>query len=67
MTRKEECPNHVIASAIDKYNNEYRLERAGLNAYCALTLNQQRPRPERGAKSPSERERGWGPASIEKC
>jgi hypothetical protein len=24
----------------------------------------QRLRPERGAKSPRERERGWGPASI---
>jgi len=29
--------------------------------------NQQRLRPERGAKSPSESERGWGPASIEEC
>ena len=28
---------------------------------------QQRLRPERGAKSPSESERGWGPASIDKC
>jgi hypothetical protein len=26
---------------------------------------QQRLRPERGAKSPRESERGWGPASIE--
>jgi hypothetical protein len=26
-----------------------------------------RLRPERGAKSPSESERGWGPASSEKC
>ena len=25
----------------------------------------QRPRPERGAKSPSESERGWGPASMQ--
>ncbi len=25
------------------------------------------PEPERGAKSPSESERGWGPASAEKC
>jgi hypothetical protein len=29
-------------------------------------LNQQRLRPERGAKSPRERERGWGPASSNK-
>jgi K+-transporting ATPase KdpF subunit len=28
---------------------------------------QQRLRPERGAQSPSECERGWGPASFEKC
>jgi hypothetical protein len=27
----------------------------------------QRLRPERGATSPRESERGWGPASIEKC
>jgi hypothetical protein len=27
----------------------------------------QRPRPERGAKPPRESERGWGPASAEKC
>ena len=27
---------------------------------------QQRLRPERGAKSPRESERGWGPASIKK-
>jgi hypothetical protein len=27
----------------------------------------QRLRPERGAESPLESERGWGPASIEKC
>jgi len=26
-----------------------------------------RLRPERGAKTPSERERGWGPASSDKC
>ncbi len=26
----------------------------------------ERPRPERGAKSPRESERGWGPASVEK-
>jgi len=26
-----------------------------------------RLRPERGAKPPSESERGWGPASSEKC
>ena len=26
-----------------------------------------RLRPERGAESPSESERGWGPASAEKC
>ena len=29
-------------------------------------LDLKRLRPERGAESPSERERGWGPASIEK-
>ena len=28
--------------------------------------SRQRPRPERGAKSPSESERGWGPASADK-
>ena len=32
---------------------------------CGLALNQQRLRPERGAQSPRECERGWGPASIE--
>jgi hypothetical protein len=26
-----------------------------------------RPRPARGAESPRESERGWGPASIDKC
>ena len=28
---------------------------------------EERLRPERGAESPSERERGWGPASTEEC
>jgi hypothetical protein len=32
-----------------------------------LMHRQQRLRPERGAKSPRESERGWGPASIDKC
>jgi hypothetical protein len=32
----------------------------------ACLLNQQRLRPERGAKAPRESERGWGPASIKK-
>jgi hypothetical protein len=31
-----------------------------------LYVDQQRLRPERGAKSPRESERGWGPASTEK-
>jgi hypothetical protein len=31
---------------------------------CPLWYRQ-RLRPERGAKSPRESERGWGPASIE--
>jgi hypothetical protein len=29
-------------------------------------VDQQRPRPERGAKSPRESEWGWGPTSIDK-
>jgi mono/diheme cytochrome c family protein len=29
--------------------------------------HEQRLRPERGAEPPSERERGWGPASFNKC
>ena len=33
----------------------------------ALTLNRQRLPPERRAKPRRESERGWGPASIEKC
>jgi len=33
----------------------------------ARTFYQQRPRPERGAESPRESERGWDPASINKC
>ena len=59
---------------------------AAMAARCPRALNQQRPRPERGAKSafakatarprrssesvggsPRESERGWGPASAEKC
>ena len=32
-----------------------------------VTSIQERLRPERGAKPPSESERGWGPASAEKC
>ena len=32
----------------------------------ALTSYRQRPRPERGAKSPRESARGWGPARIKK-
>jgi len=32
----------------------------------AEVLAQQRLRPERGAKSPRESERGWGPASTKK-
>jgi hypothetical protein len=39
--------------------------RAELSAGFALKLTRQRLRPERGAKSPRESERGWGPASIE--
>ena len=30
-------------------------------------LNQQRLRPERGAKSPRESAWGWGPKRIDKC
>ena len=41
--------------------------RAGLSVSLARELIRQRLRPERGVKSPRESERGWGPASIEKC
>ena len=43
-------------------------DRAGaLGASGALgATSAQGPRPERGAKSPSERERGWGPATAKK-
>jgi len=40
---------------------------AGLSLKQTQACNQQRLRPERGAKPPSESERGWGPASSEKC
>jgi len=40
---------------------------AGLSLDHPRGLIRQRLRPERGAKSPRERERGWGPASIDKC
>jgi hypothetical protein len=33
----------------------------------SLILMPKRLRPERGAKPPSESERGWGPASRKKC
>jgi hypothetical protein len=32
-----------------------------------METEQKRLRPERGAKSPRESERGWGPASAEEC
>jgi HAMP domain len=35
-----------------------------LSVILPEALNRQRPRPERGAKSPRESERGWDPASI---
>ena len=37
-----------------------------IDAFVRQRLERERLRPERGAESPSERERGWGPASIEK-
>ena len=40
---------------------------AELRAVAESYLRGKRRRPERGAKSPSESERGWGPASAEKC
>ena len=41
--------------------------RGGLQAVAEAYLSpSKRPRPERGAKSPSESERGWGPASADK-
>jgi len=39
---------------------------AGLSIEVTRTPYRQRLRPERGAKSPRESERGWGPASLEK-
>ena len=41
--------------------------RAGLSMDFARMWNRQRLRPERGAKSPRESARGWGPARIDKC
>src|SRR5688572_16547143 len=38
----------------------------GLAVLSELGGERKRPRPERGAKPPSESERGWGPASTEK-
>ena len=40
-------------------------QRNPIDAFVRARLEQERLRPERGAESPSERERGWGPASIE--
>ena len=40
------------------------LGRAEVSLIDPETTNRQRLRPERGAKSPRESERGWGPASI---
>ncbi len=37
-----------------------------IDEFVRERLERERLRPERGAESPSERERGWGPASIEK-
>ena len=34
---------------------------------CGPASTEKRLRPERGAQPPSERERGWGPASTKKC
>jgi GTP-binding protein len=39
---------------------------AELKAVVEAYFTRERRRPERGAKSPSESERGWGPASAEK-
>jgi error-prone DNA polymerase len=45
------------------YVNGLRQEIGRAIAECS----HRRLRPERGAKSPSESERGWGPASTDKC
>jgi hypothetical protein len=42
------------------------LGRAARKSNRAREYYRQRRRPERGAKSPRESERGWGPASSEK-
>ena len=39
---------------------------ASSTVWTMTLLDLKRLRPERGAESPSERERGWGPASIDK-
>ena len=53
-----------------KKDEEVRI--GGQQAWAGLSLtdpgppSRQRLRPERGAESPRESERGWGPASIDK-
>ncbi len=45
----------------------YAVERAANVVKVAPAPDQQRLRPERGAKSPSESAWGWGPTRIKKC
>jgi hypothetical protein len=46
--------------------SKHPVGRAEMMEEEGFLANQQRLRPERGAKPPSESERGWGPASGEK-
>jgi hypothetical protein len=46
--------------------DEYREAEVKSRLRVPKDAQQQRRRPERGAKSPSESERGWGPASADK-
>ena len=56
----------ALGDAADSPRFIETLPRRGYRFIAPVTSMQQRLRPERGAESPRESERGWGPASIEK-
>jgi len=63
MSRTRTC-----GSILSKQGDRFSLTRARqtIDGTRSRRFSVKRPRPERGAKPPSESERGWGPASVEK-
>ena len=61
------CPAEELACGNGTIRTPHPAELFGVDwlTWCEQDSKGKRLRPERGAKSPSESERGWGPASSE--